>query len=91
MADKLENQVKDLKENIIQYKEKLNQDIVNHNTKDNLKEDCLDSTRKISDGYSKEGLKPEEIKAINNIENKNVRDVVKNRIDIERDNNNQKK
>ena len=59
IASKIENQVKELKENLDQYKEKLNQDIDKYSTRDNLEEDSLDSTRKVSDNKWKENLSQE--------------------------------
>ena len=88
IASKIENQVKELKENLNQYKEKLNQDLDKYSTRDNLEEDSLDSTRKVSDNKWKENLSPEEINAVESIDDKAVRDIVKNRIDLE---NNKKK
>lgn len=89
IASKIENQVKELKENLNQYKEKLNQDIDKYRTRDNLEDDSLDSTRKVSDNKWKENLSPEEINAVESLDDKAVRDTVKNRIDLE--NNNKKK
>lgn len=86
MAYKIEKQVNELKENLNQYKEKLNQDIDKYSTRDNLKEDSLDSTLKVSDGKWKENLNPEEIKAVESLDDKAVRDIVKNRIDLENNN-----
>ena len=90
MADELENQIKELKENINKYKEKLNKDIEknNYDFKEEAKTDYLDNTRKISDGRWKEGLNQQEIQSIENIDNKNVREMVKNRIDFENGNKN---
>lgn len=82
IASKIENQVKELKENLNQYKEKLNQDIDKYRTRDNLEDDSLDSTRKVSDNKWKENLSPEEINAVESIDDKAVRDIVKNRIDL---------
>ena len=85
-AENIEKQVKDFKENINSYKNKLNLDITKHETNDNQDnskdQDLLKSTRKVSDGNWKQGLTYQEINAIKSIDNKTVKDTVKNRIDI---------
>ena len=47
------------------------------------KQDLMNNTRKVSDGKWKDGLNEQEVDLIENIKNKQVKNTIKNRIDLE--------
>lgn len=80
VLEQIENQIKDYKENLNSYKDKLNYDITKYEneTVDSLnKLDPLEKTSEVNDNNWKEGLSDKDIDAISKIDNKRVQDSVK--------------
>ena len=77
-----ENKLNEMKNNLMDYKCKLIQDInkpiLNHDSND------LSNTRNVSTGNWKKYLSQEEIKLIDSLDNKVLKDTIKNRIELEK-------